>query len=231
MKYTVLIPAAGSGSRFGSVVPKQYVSVCGKPVLQHTLDLFAADERIGRIAVVISPQDEWFDGCIRLPAHALVFRKGGDSRAETVANGLAALADREPHLAEGWVLVHDAARCCLPRETLNRLFTAIGQGADGAVLAVKVTDTVKHQDGRQRISHTVPRDALWQAQTPQAFPFALLRHALSAVPLAEITDEASAAERLGVRPLLVEGDSRNIKLTHSSDLSLAEWLLQTQSGG
>ena len=223
MKYTVLIPAAGSGSRFGGERPKQYALLAGKPVLQHTLDALAANARIGRIAVVLSPQDRDFDGLIRPGAQTMAYRVGGASRAETVANGLNAL------LADGLdenevLLVHDAARCCLPQSALNRLLDAAGH-PDGAILAVPVADTLKRADNGGAVAATVCRDGLWQAQTPQLFQAALLRRALAAAHLSQVTDEASAVEMLGRRPLLVEGDSRNLKLTRPADAALAAWLL------
>lgn len=223
MKYTVLIPAAGSGSRFGGERPKQYALLAGKPVLQHTLDALAANARIGRIAVVLSPQDRDFDALIRPGAQTVAYRVGGASRAETVANGLNAL------LADGLdenevLLVHDAARCCLPQSALNRLLDAAGH-PDGAILAVPVADTLKRADNGGAVAATVCRDGLWQAQTPQLFQAALLRRALAAADLSQVTDEASAVEMLGLRPLLVEGDSRNLKLTRPADAALAAWLL------
>lgn len=223
MKYTVLIPAAGSGSRFGGERPKQYALLAGKPVLQHTLDALATNARIGRIAVVLSPQDRDFDGLIRPGTQTMAYRVGGASRAETVANGLNVL------LADGLdenevLLVHDAARCCLPQSALNRLLDAAGH-PDGAILAVPVADTLKRADNGGAVAATVCRDGLWQAQTPQLFQAALLRRALAAADLSQVTDEASAVEMLGRRPLLVEGDSRNLKLTRPADAALAAWLL------
>ncbi len=223
MKYTVLIPAAGNGSRFGGERPKQYALLAGKPVLQHTLDALAANARIGRIAVVLSPQDRDFDALIRPGVQTVAYPVGGASRAETVANGLNAL------LADGLdenevLLVHDAARCCLPQSALNRLLDAAGH-PDGAILAVPVADTLKRADNGGAVAATVCRDGLWQAQTPQLFQAALLRRALAAADLSQVTDEASAVEMLGRRPLLVEGDSRNLKLTRPADAALAAWLL------
>lgn len=228
MKYTVLIPAAGSGSRFGGERPKQYALLAGKPVLQHTLDALAANARIGRIAVVLSPQDRDFDGLIRPGTQTMAYRVGGASRAETVANGLNVL------LADGLdenevLLVHDAARCCLPREALRRLLQEAGQHPVGGILALPVADTLKRGNGENHIAETVSRSGLWQAQTPQLFSAALLQQALAAANPAEITDEASAVERLGLQPLLVQGDSRNLKLTWPADERIARLLLQDEA--
>ena len=138
MTYTVLIPAAGVGSRFGAPVPKQYAQIAGRPVLQHTLNVFAEHPQIARIAVIISPEDEWFDDTIRLPTNAAVYREGGATRAHTVANGLHALLQQQHLSPDTIVLVHDAARCCLPVAALNRLLDALPHCPDGAILAVPV---------------------------------------------------------------------------------------------
>ena len=226
MKYPVLIPAAGVGSRFGASIPKQYAQIAHAPVLQHTIDLFTQNPRIGQIAVIISPEDEWYDNCIKQPAQCSVYRVGGSSRAESVANGLATLLQQQKIAPDDTILVHDAARCCLPQAALNRLLDALPQCPDGAILAIPVADTLKSQDDNQRIVHTVPRAGLWQAQTPQAFVASSLHRALQTADLEHITDEASAMERLGFAPQLVEGDNRNLKLTRPDDAAWAAFLLQ-----
>lgn len=223
--YTVIIPAAGTGSRFGAPLPKQHTLIHGQTVLQHTLNLFAANPRIGRIVIAVSPDDTHIDSSLKLPPHAVISRTGGNSRAQTVANTLNALLDQHSITAQDTILVHDAARCCLKQSTLNRLLDALPHAADGAILAIPVADTLKRQTDRQTIAATVSRSGLWQAQTPQAFQAALLQQALSASTLDNITDEASAVEQLGRQPLLIEGDSTNIKLTRPNDAALAAWLL------
>lgn len=230
-KYVALIPAAGVGSRFGAACPKQYVRLAGKTVLQHTIDLFTKNQRIEHIAVIVSPDDAWVDECVRLPEKAAVYRVGGDSRAETVANGVNILFNQNKLSDDDRILVHDAARCCLPQAALNRLLDEAGETASGGILAIPVADTLKrqaYQDKNQmvKIAETVSRTALWQAQTPQLFQAALLQKSLQNIDLNEITDEASAVERLGVQPLLVEGDSRNIKLTRADDAAYVAWLLE-----
>ena len=229
MSHIALIPAAGVGSRFGASIPKQYTRLLGKTVLQHTIDVFAANSRIAHIAVVISPNDEWFDASIALPPQANVYRVGGASRAESIANGLQTLLHTKRIVETDTVLVHDAARCCLPQTALNRLLDAVAQDTHhvGAILAIPVADTLKRQAiAAPRIAQTVSREHLWQAQTPQAFQAALLHRALLQADWTQITDDASAVEQLGVSPILVEGDSRNIKLTRPDDALLAAWFLQ-----
>lgn len=219
-----LIPAAGVGSRFGADKPKQYVEIAGKTVLQHTIDLFATCTRIQHIAVIISPEDAYFDALIRLPEKSAVYRVGGASRAETVANGLNELLACTVAQAQDKILVHDAARCCLPKTALNRLLDAADY-PDGALLALPVADTLKRQTANCCSAQTVSRVGLWQAQTPQVFQAALLQRALHLADKNDITDEASAVEKLGLQPLLVEGDSRNLKLTRPDDALIAAWLL------
>lgn len=226
MNYIALIPAAGVGSRFGAACPKQYTVLAGKTVLQHTIDLFEQNGRMAHIAIVVSPEDEWVDSLIRLPANAQIYRVGGASRAQTVFNGINILLKNnqiQPHDA---ILVHDAARCCLPQSALNRLLDTAGTHPNGGILAIPVADTLKRQHiENQSISETVSRENLWQAQTPQLFQAALLHKALQNANLDTITDEASAVEQLGIAPLLVEGDSRNIKLTRADDADYVAWLL------
>lgn len=225
IKRIALIPAAGVGSRFGSELPKQYVQIWEKPVLQHTIDLFAANERIDHIAVIISPDDSYFDVLITLPTNGSVHRVGGNSRAQTVFNGVNELVDLNIAALADSIVVHDAARCCLPQDALNRLLDHTENNYNGGILALPVADTLKQQNAHNHIARTVPRVGMWQAQTPQLFQAALLQRALANVNLNHITDEASAIEQLGISPMLVEGDSRNIKLTRADDASLVAFLL------
>lgn len=230
MNYIALIPAAGVGSRFGASCPKQYTVLAGKTVLQHTVDIFQENGRMAHIAIIVSPDDAWVEDCVQLPENAQIYRVGGKTRAETVANGINTLLQQniiQPHDA---VLVHDAARCCLPQSALNRLLDTAGQHPHGGILAIPVADTLKRQQsGQAIIAETVSRADLWQAQTPQLFQAALLQKALQNTDFNQITDEASAIERLGIAPMLVEGDSRNIKLTRADDADYVAWLLGRQS--
>lgn len=222
-----LIPAAGVGARFGADKPKQYVEIAGKTVLQHTLAIFLSCERIDKVAVVLSPEDAVFQTGIC--EKFVVLKTGGETRAESVRNGLTALLQRGVLLESDNILVHDAARCCLPEEALLRLLDEAGENESGGILAVPVADTLKRATAEQTISETVSRTSLWQAQTPQLFRAGLLQRALDIPDLAEITDEASAVEKLGVRPLLVQGDTRNLKLTLPQDELIVRLLLQTKN--
>ncbi|MDO5640241.1 MAG: 2-C-methyl-D-erythritol 4-phosphate cytidylyltransferase [Neisseria sp.] len=227
-RHIALIPAAGVGLRFGAGKPKQYVEINGKTVLQHTLDVFLGHAQIDHVAVVLSPDDAVFQTAS--DAKLSVLRCGGDTRAESVRNGINALLQSGAAAAADNILVHDAARCCLPAEALTRLINEAGSRAEGGILAVPVADTLKRADAAQRIDATVPRNGLWQAQTPQLFQAALLQRALAAADLGAVTDEASAVEALGLRPLLVAGDSRNLKLTLPQDEHIVRLLLADTPG-
>ncbi|UOO88250.1 2-C-methyl-D-erythritol 4-phosphate cytidylyltransferase [Vitreoscilla massiliensis] len=230
-RFFALVPAAGVGSRFGAQIPKQYTEIAGQSVLMHTLQRLLACEALVGVAVVLSPDDGYF-GALTLPEWAQserlqVLYCGGDSRAESVRNGIAALTAGQMLQDQDWLLVHDAARCCLPTMALERLLAAADADCVGAILALPVADTLKKQTHTGRIDHTVDRSGLWQAQTPQMFRAAALQAALNQVDLQHITDEASAMEAQGVFAQLVQGDVRNLKLTLAQDATLVELLLNS----
>lgn len=223
-KNIALIPAAGIGARFGTDKPKQYVEIGGKTVLEHTVCIFQNHPSIDMTVVVVSPEDVLADGFQTAFAGVEVWKIGGRTRAETVRNGVEKLLETGLASADDNILVHDAARCCLPSEALTRLIEQAGNAAEGGILAIPVADTLKRAEGG-RISATVERTSLWQAQTPQLFRAGLLCRALAAANLEGITDEASAVEKLGIRPLLVQGDARNLKLTQPQDAYIVRLLL------
>ena len=221
----VLIPAAGQGTRFGGVMLKQYLPVCGKPVLAHSIKVFQFHPLLSSITVVLAEDDQWFESAVGLLAATVKTVIGGDTRAQSVRNGLRYIA--ENYSETDWVLVHDAARPCLSASRLEKFLEQGLESADGAILAMPVGDTLKRAGDSQEIVSTVDRSELWAAQTPQLFHVGALAEAIDAAQNAgcELTDEASAMEFVGVRPLLVKGSSANIKITHSSDLAIAEALL------
>ncbi|OSI08544.1 2-C-methyl-D-erythritol 4-phosphate cytidylyltransferase [Neisseria zoodegmatis] len=227
-RHIALIPAAGVGERFGAGKPKQYVEINDRTVLEHTVGIFTAHPGISLTAVVLAPNDTGFSETRFQTASekVAVLHCGGGSRAETVRNGLNALLERGLAEAGDNILVHDAARCCLPAEALSRLIDEAGDAEEGGILAVPVADTLKQADEHRRIAATVPRNGLWQAQTPQLFRAGLLQRALETCDLNRITDEASAVEMLGIRPRLVQGDSRNLKLTLPHDEFIVRLLLK-----
>ena len=222
-RFVALVPAAGSGSRMGGELPKQYLPLSGRPLIEHTVRALAAHPRIDKVYVVLSPEDGWWEGQGIAHDKLVVLRCGGAARADSVMNGLKAIAGEIA--ADDWVLVHDAARPCLRPEHLDRMLAELADDEVGGILAVPVADTLKRAEAGQRIAATVPREGLWQAQTPQMFRHGLLLKALETAGSA-VTDEASAIERMGLRPKLVEGDARNLKVTYPRDLELAALILE-----
>lgn len=221
-----LLPCAGVGSRSGAALPKQYVEIAGQPMVAHTLAALAQVARLAASLVVLAPDDDRFEALV--PAfegeRGWVCRRGGATRADTVAGGLDELLARGAR-PDDWVLVHDAARCLVRPEWVDRLIDACLPDAVGGLLALPVADTLKRAEGG-RVAETLPRADKWAAQTPQMFRLGLLmpalRHAGDAV-----TDEASAVESLGHAPLLVRGEAGNFKLTWPEDFVLAERLIQS----
>jgi 2-C-methyl-D-erythritol 4-phosphate cytidylyltransferase len=222
-RYFALIPAAGAGTRMGADLPKQYLPLSGKPVLQHVLDTFSSTAAIAHTFVVVSAGDAHIDALLAAAyANVTVLHVGGATRQQSVLNGLHAMRDAVAD--EDCVLVHDAARPGLTSALIDKLIAALQDDAVGGLLALPVVDTLKRADGGQRIEATIARDRLWSAQTPQMFSYALLQRALSASEA--VTDEASAVEALGLQPKLVEGSPRNFKITMAQDLTLAELFLK-----
>ncbi len=223
-RHFALVPAAGSGSRMGRDAPKQYLPLLGEPLICHTLRVLCRSALIDRVYVVLSVGDAYWDTIDATPLGdklAPLF-VGGASRADSVLNGLSAI---RADVSDGdWILVHDAARPCLAPWHVETLINALDEDEVGGLLAVPVADTLKRADSRGRAEATVPRDRLWQAQTPQMFRYVMLRRALESAR--NVTDEASAIETAGLHPKLVAGDTTNLKVTYPLDLHLAEWILQ-----
>jgi len=229
-----LVPCAGSGSRAGTLQPKQYEALAGQPVVAHTLAALGRVQRLAATLVVLAPDDDQFEDAVPgfVGERGWVARCGGASRAESVANGLAELRARgaQPH---DWVLVHDAARCLLRAAWVDRLIDACADDEVGGLLALPLADTLKQADGaagQERATATIDRSAKWAAQTPQMFRLGLLEPALRGAG-AGVTDEASAVEALGHAPKLVRGEMENLKLTWPADFALAERLLATARPG
>ena len=235
MAYYALVPAAGSGSRMhalsGRALPKQYLPLAGQPLIRHALETLCATPAIVRVFVVLAPDDALWPAAamVGLGPKLRVLRCGGDTRAQSVANGLRAMAlelGGEAEIGDDWILVHDAARPCLTVAMVENLIAEVGEDDAGGLLAVPVADTLKRADESGRVHQTVPREGLWQAQTPQMFRHRLLLDALDFAP--QVTDEASAIETLGLLPHLVAADASNLKVTYPLDLQLAEWILQSR---
>ncbi|TKB49213.1 2-C-methyl-D-erythritol 4-phosphate cytidylyltransferase [Ferrimonas sediminicola] len=221
MPLYAVVPAAGVGKRMGAEIPKQYLPLNGRPILSHTLGRLLDHPRVGQVVVALGEEDGYFDALPESGHPRLKRVPGGRERADSV---LSALNQIEDDCA--WVMVHDAARPCLSHADIDRLLAQSGD--QGGILAAPVRDTMKRAGADGTIDHTVARQGLWHALTPQLFPVAALRDALTRglADGAEITDEASAMERLGWRPALVEGSPANIKVTHPDDLRIAGLLIK-----
>lgn len=220
-----LVPAAGSGRRFGGDVPKQYLHAAGKPLIGHALEALLAHPQMDGAVVALAADDPHWPGWTTLHGKPVVTCVGGLERADSVLAALHALPENVAH--DALLLVHDAARPNVHGGDLSTLIAAANAQRDGAILAAPVRDTLKASDADHRIEATVPRAGLWRALTPQAFRRDLLQRALQAAQAAgvAVTDEAMAVERLGLHPVLVEGREDNLKVTTPADLALVEFLL------
>lgn len=220
-RYIALVPAAGQGVRFGSSLPKQYLPLLGRPLMWYALAALAQLPIIEQVAVVIQPDDIWFDRFDWEFAKITAYRVGGASRAQSVRAGLEQIGACE----NDWVIVHDAARCCITSALLMRLIDALVDDPVGGLLALPVADTIKRANAEFKASATLARNNLWLAQTPQMFRAGMLSRALAQAPLKKMTDEASALEFLGFSPRLILGEVSNFKVTLPTDLPLAEAIL------
>jgi 2-C-methyl-D-erythritol 4-phosphate cytidylyltransferase len=232
VKYWAVVPAAGSSRRMtGATLPKQYLPLAGRSVIEWAIAPFLERNDCERIVIVLAEHDRhWRE--LSTSRHPKVLTAiGGAERADSVRAGLRALA---AHAAENdWVLVHDAARPCLRGADLNRLIVELGDDSVGGLLAAPVVDTLKRADAADRVQETVSRASLWRALTPQMFRYAVLDRALRSAHEkgSAPTDEAQAVESLGLQPRLVRGDPDNIKITLPEDVERAARLLKCWSAG
>ena len=228
-KFWAIVPAAGAGKRMGADIPKQYLTLGDRSVLEHTLDTLLSCQRLAGVILVLSPADQrWAEIAQRYTQQALETVGGGAERSHSVLNGLDHLATRAND--DDWALVHDAARPCVRAEDIERLMSTLEGGSEGGLLGVPVADTMKRVDKELSISDTVDREGLWHAYTPQMFRLGALRTALQqAIGSGQpVTDEANAMELAGYRPRMVQGSRDNIKITVPSDLPLAAFYLQSR---
>lgn len=226
-RFWAVVPAAGAGRRMASRVPKQYLNLGGRSVIEHTLERLLDAAVFEEIVVAVSPGDEYWPE-LPLAAHERIHRvDGGRERADSVLNGLRMLLGVAGR--DDWVLVHDAARPCLTREDIIKLINELGDDPVGGILALPVHDTLKRV-GDSHIEDTVDRSRIWRAFTPQMFRLGALHDALDTAIRngRPVTDEASAIEYDGCQPRIVEGRSDNIKITRPEDLPLAGFYLEQQ---
>ena len=228
-KFWAVVPAAGAGKRMASELPKQYLPLGDRTVLEQTLDTLLGCPRLSGLVLALSPDDEHWSAIESRYATAPLQRvDGGVERCHSVLNSLDHLATQTD--ASDWVLVHDAARPCVRIEDIEQLIATLETGGQGGLLGVPVADTMKRVDDQLAITATVDRDRLWHAYTPQMFRLGELRAALrEAVEAGKaVTDEANAMELAGFKPRMVQGSRDNIKITLPADLALATFYLQTR---
>ena len=228
-KAYAVVPAAGIGTRMQSEIPKQYLQLAGKTVIEHTLARLLDVNEIEKIVVVIAEHDDLWPSLLLSRHPRLVTAPGGAERCHSVLNGLQALAQFADDTS--WVLVHDAARPCVRVADITQMFTRLDKHPVGGILASPVRDTLKRSTVELVIDETVDRTGLWQAFTPQMFRFDLLTKALREAVKSSVivTDEAQAVERQSYKPILIEGHTDNIKITRPEDLALAALYLAHQA--
>lgn len=227
INYWGVVPAAGVGKRMGVDRPKQYLELAGKTVIENTLERLLEIRMFAGIVVALSSNDEYWPQLSFAENPKVLIAPGGAERGDSVRSALDYLSDKASQ--DDWVLVHDAARCCVTVSDINRLIDALKDDPVGGILALPVHDTVKAvEDGS--VMNTLDRSLIWRALTPQMFKYEALKNALEKANRQDqpVTDEASAMELAGATPRIVEGRSDNIKITQFEDLPLASFYLARQ---
>lgn len=224
LPFWVVIPAAGVGSRMQADRPKQYLPLGDRALIEHTLDCFLGQPGLNGLVVCLADDDAWWPALACASDQRIQRAGGGRERADSVLSGLHKLTELGA-LDSDWVLVHDAARPHLAATDLHKLLDSLQDDPVGGLLAVPVRDTLKQADADGRVTATPDRALFWQAYTPQMFRLGVLRQALADALAcgALITDEASAMERVGLAPRLIEGRADNIKVTRPEDM---DWLVR-----
>ncbi len=232
-----IVPAAGIGKRMQSDVPKQYLPLNGRPVIEHTVNALLQNKNISGLVIALQTDDAHWSEINVSSQKPLLTATGGNERADSVLNALKTLFDHDQFDADlDWVMVHDAVRPCLRQQDIDKLVLEVGDDSNGGLLALPVRDTMKRQinDAAAAIvDKTVERENLWHALTPQYFPAIGLKNALQQAlqDNLNITDESSAMELAGFSPKLVQGHEDNIKITRPDDLRLASLYLQSPNIG
>ncbi len=232
-KVWLVIPAAGVGKRMQATIPKQYLKINDKTIIEHTVDCFTKHPDITGIVVAVDSEDPFWNhlniNTFKIPLYTV---EGGAERYESVNRALEYLALVEGVDENNWIMVHDAARPCLSQEDLNKLLELRNSNSVGGILAIPVRDTMKRTGKTNNtIVKTEVRDGLWHALTPQLFRLGVLRKALEHCLKKGliVTDESSAIEAMGEFPEVVEGRSSNIKVTRPEDLEYVSWILSQGS--
>ena len=221
-----VIPAAGVGKRYSSDIPKQYLPLSGIPVLLHSINKLVKLDEIEEILVVLNPEDTFWEK-LNFSHPKVKAIHGGLQRCNSVNSALEELSGRAKK--GDWVLVHDAVRPCISDSDLKKITSLVIDEEVGGLLAFPILDTIKEVGENLDVQKTIPRGNLWSAMTPQIFRYGVLKQALEAAIMAgeSVTDEASAIEAIGLTPRIIQGEKTNIKITHPSDMVLAESIINT----
>ncbi len=224
-----IVPAAGLGQRMGKELPKQYLTINGKTILERTLERLLSIESIAAIVVVLNKDDKYFETLSSAKNARVMTAIGGRERCDSVLSALNSLQGKVS--AADSVLVHDAARCCILPTHVEQLIASLKDDKVGGLLGVPVSDTLKQVSDKNRITQTLDRSTIWQAQTPQLFPYSLLKNSLekALIDQQKITDEASAIEYCGLQPQIIMGHYDNIKVTHPDDIAIASAIISHQN--
>ncbi len=224
-QHWLVVPAAGTGRRMKSSLPKQYLRIRQRFVIDITLSRLLDSRLFDGCVVALHADDHWWTTTDSCQDDRIKTCSGGAARQDSVSAALRVVSQHAS--PEDWVLVHDVARPCLTMHDLQRLISTLSGHPVGGLLATPVTDTLKRATPDQQVEATVDRHDLWRALTPQMFRLGALQSALSAAAVSglPVTDEASAIERTGVQPALVEGRADNLKITWPGDLAIAELVL------
>lgn len=225
-----IVPAAGVGKRMQANCPKQYLEINGKSILQHTVSRLLSHPNIAKIVLALGSEDQYFAESELATETDIIRVDGGQERVNSVLNALQAIDSVE----YPWVLVHDAARPCVTHKDIDALIDHCLTLSQGGLLATPVRDTMKRGNQQQNctyVEHTVEREQLWHALTPQMYKTCELKNAIEQALINDIavTDESSAIELAQLPSHLVLGSSENIKITHPDDLALAEFYLNRQN--
>lgn len=229
IKYWAVVPAAGVGRRMNTDIPKQYLEIRGKTLMEHTVQRLLDFPLLEKIVVVLDQSDDRYQDIELLRHPRIMLVQGGEERYNSVLNGLQALDGLAGE--SDWVMVHDVARPCIRRSDLDWLVTQLKDHPVGGLLGNPVRDTMKRAGLDGVVSETVERSSLWHALTPQMFRVRQLREAIAKAieDQMPVTDEASAIEYAGLSPVMVEGHPDNIKVTRGTDLALASLYIEQQS--
>jgi 2-C-methyl-D-erythritol 4-phosphate cytidylyltransferase len=207
------------------MVPKQYLSLAGKPVLQHAIDRMASSFPDSPIYVVLAEHDRWFENAIARQTNLHAMRRGGERREQTVRNAMEALVGAAN---DDWIVVHDAVRPCIDPACCLRLKSELKDDPVGGLLAIPIADTLKVVNDDGRVLRSLPRESVWRAQTPQMFRYGVLQRAFANPGIDRWTDEAGAIEAIGLQTRVVVGSGTNVKITYPGDLDFATAVLSSQ---